>query len=169
MSTLGSIYDPHSGVSRSFLRGLEKLSIRDLESAWEFFREAEESATDKDAYIYTYMSYHGMVACQLGEDDGLERCRRAAHFEQFDGDVFHNLAIAELRHGHRREAIDAIRTGLRIDPGHQKLEHLRDRIGSRRSPVLGFLSRDNFLNRFLGKVSWRWTHPRRRGRVQHSR
>jgi hypothetical protein len=158
MSTLGNIYDPHSGVSRSFLRGLEKLSIRDLESAWILFREAEESATEKDTYIYTYMSYHGMVACQLGELDGLDRCRHAAHFEQFDGDVFHNLAISELRHGNRRHAIEAIRTGLRIDPDNQKLERLRERIGSRRRPVLGFLSRDNFLNRILGKLTWRLTH-----------
>ncbi len=168
MSTLGNIYDPHSGVSRSFLRGLEKLSIRDLDSALVLFRDAEENADEQDSYIYVYMSYHGMVACQLGDETGLARCRRAAYFEHFDGDVFHNLAIAELRHGNRRQAIEAIRNGLRVEPGHKRLQRLRERIGSRRTPVLGFLSRDNFFNRVLGKISWRFSQRGRQRRVRSS-
>lgn len=168
MSVLGNIYDPHSGVNRHFLRGLEKLSAREFEAACHYFAMAEDESNN-GSFTFKYMSYHGMTRCQLGEVEGLSQCRRAAHFEKYDGDVFHNLAISELKFNHRRLAVEAISTGLRIDPENRKLENLRIRIGERREPIIRFLSRDNVLNRFLGRLTWRMGAARRNARILRER
>ena len=52
----------------------------------------------------------------------------------------------------RRLAVNTIERGLKLDPDHKGLLELKQEIGARRKPVLGFLGRDNPLNVFLGRL-----------------
>ena len=79
-------------------------------------------------------------------------CRRAVHLERFNGDVYYNLALAELDLGERRNAIEIMRGGLVIEPEHKGLNELQGKICARKNPTMRFLSRDNVLNRVIGKL-----------------
>ncbi len=101
-------------------------------------------------------SYYGYTLVCLGEQtEGLAVCRDAAESELNDPVVFYNLARAALRCGQRRLALHAIGLGRVAGPDFAELERLRRRMGVRRQPVLGFLSRDNPLNIILGRMRHR--------------
>jgi len=53
--------------------------------------------------------------------------------------------------------VRAIQRGLEAAPEDPRLLAARDAIGMRRPPVLPFLSRDNPLNRVLGRLRHRWS------------
>ena len=63
-----------------------------------------------------------------------------------------NLARTQLLANDRRGAVSAIQGGLKIDPHQEDLLELQRQIGVRREPVLSFLSRDNLINRILGRL-----------------
>jgi hypothetical protein len=99
-----------------------------------------------------FMSYLGLVHVLLDQGDGLKLCRRAVHLERFNGDLYYNLALAELESGKRQNAIEVLRSGLVIEPRHQGLTELHGKICSRKNPTLRFLSRNHLINRVLGKI-----------------
>ena len=116
------------------------------------FRRAIKNSIE-DEYSSLYASYHGYVNAQLGNPNGLRQCRLAAHFEEHHADVFLNLARVEIQEGNRTRALDAIRSGLRLDPGHTALRQIRNEQGVRRRPVIGWLTRENRVNQTLGKFA----------------
>ena len=65
-----------------------------------------------------------------------------------------SAATAELKLRHRKRACSAVKLGLKLDPRDTDLIGLRTRMGSRRKPCLQFLSRDNLLNKWLGRVTY---------------
>ncbi len=102
-----------------------------------------------------YASAIGMTQVFMGDRSGLNLCRRLAEIEPFDGDVALHLAQAELHIKHRKQAIAAIEHGLRISPRHKGLNHLQRMIGRRRTPPFNFLERDHFLNKVVGKMTYK--------------
>lgn len=102
-----------------------------------------------------YLSCEGLAMVHLKAPGGLELCRRAAAMAEAGADVFENLARAELHSGHRWAALCAIEQGLALEMGHEGLIRLRRSMGVRRPPLIGFLSRDQLLNRILGRLTYR--------------
>lgn len=102
-----------------------------------------------------YLSYCGRALYHLDDKQlGFEKCLKAAEDEKVHTDVFYNLAYVASHYGRRELAIKAIAQGRAIDPYDTQLIHLRRALGLRRKPVLGFLPRDNGINRWLGKISY---------------
>lgn len=147
-----------------FQEGLRRWEQEDLEGALQYFRAADLEADDLDAYHNVYTSYHGVALVYKGDLSGLNLCRQAATGERLHAEVYCNLALAEYRLHHRRRAHTALAKGLKIDRRHLRLNRLRLEMGYRRPPILGFLSRDHFLNRILGRATYR-----SRGRAARSR
>ncbi|MBZ0070312.1 MAG: hypothetical protein K8I04_01060 [Gammaproteobacteria bacterium] len=147
-----------------FLQGRRYVKQGDWVAALACFKTANQATSDLDVYANLYLAYLGLTQVQLNDVSGLNLCRRAAVEERARGDVFENLARAELKLGHRRQAREAVRRGLRVEPGHVGLRDLRIQMGIRRAPALAFLGRDNPLNRFLGKLSYRPRRGSPRGR-----
>lgn len=141
-----------------FIEGQRLLRKGNLPGALVCFKAANQATIDHHALASLYMSYLGLTQVMLNDVSGLNLCRRAAQEETHRGDVFENLARAELRLGHRRQACDALRRGLKLDKTHTGLRDLRSEIGMRRPPTLAFLDRDNPLNRFLGKLTYKSRH-----------
>ena len=52
----------------------------------------------------------------------------------------------------RRKAVEALEKGLALDPRHPGLKRLMAEMGTRKTPVIPFLHRDNPLNVSLGKM-----------------
>ncbi len=136
--------------------GLAFYRKKQWKTAARHFGQADKKAGHDDLFMHLYMSYQGLCQVLSGDISGLNLCRYAASMETLQPDVFRNLAIAELKLRHRKRACSAIRLGLGLDPKHAGLLKLRAGIGVRRRPPVQFLSRDNLLNKWLGRI----THQR---------
>ncbi|MEL7060492.1 MAG: hypothetical protein AAGN46_10740 [Acidobacteriota bacterium] len=100
--------------------------------------------------VYSYLGF-GLARHRRQIPKGIRLCRQAIRLEFYQPENYLNLArTCLLSERYRREAVAAVRDGLKIDPGHAELLALQARLGARRQPVLGFLSRRNLLNRLLG-------------------
>lgn len=102
-----------------------------------------------------YFSYMGFALAKQRNQiaQGIKLCRHAIKLEFFQSENYVNLArTCLLSEKYRREAWEAIREGLRMDPEHPELLDLERKLGSRKPPVIGFLGRNNPLNRLLGSM-----------------
>lgn len=151
---MSNIFRDYAAMSPDFRQGIAHLAAGEHEEALDAFARADFSTSRDDVYKNKYQSFHGFLLVQSGQSKGIEMCRAAAVQECFDGDVFYNLARAELKSGRRREAIQAIRRGLDIDATHTDMLHLRRRLGVRRNVMFAFLDRDNVINRLIGKLTY---------------
>lgn len=149
-----SIYRDYVAMCLEFREGMHFLEQGDHASALDCFARADAMTAADNVYKHKYRSFHGLLLLKTGQLNGMNLCRQAAGAECFDGDVFYNLAQCELLRGNRRAAIGVIRRGLEVDSTHPDLIRLRQKLGIRRNQVLPFLSRDNFLNRLLGKLTY---------------
>lgn len=101
--------------------------------------------------VYAYLGY-GVAKFQNKTTEGLRLCEHAVKIQFYEADNHWNLARVSVIAGHRRNAVQAINAGLKLDPDHDGLLALKQEIGLRREPVLGFLDRDNPVNVFLGRI-----------------
>lgn len=157
--SIANLFDQNSGISRSFLEGMQQLEKKDYAAALECFKQSLSLCGDNDSYLHTYLSYMGLTQVMCGHKQGIKYCRRAAHFEKYNGNVYYNLALSELALKNRKRAVEAIHGGLAIEADHQDLLRLRQQIGVRERPAIRFFGRDHFINRFLGRRR-RHHHPR---------
>ena len=158
MNDPGSKVGSQVPLHPDFVEGQASFRRGDLKGALQCFRSAHLATAETHVHAQLYLSFLGLTQVLLNDAAGLNLCRRAAAQETRHGDVFENLARAELQLGHRRQAFHAVRCGLRMDRGNRALESLRREMGVRRRPMLGFLDRDNPLNRILGKLTYRVRH-----------
>ena len=142
MSTLASAQD-------HFRLGCDDLRDEVFDRALGHFREANRL----DPGSAQYRSFFGLALglCERRWDQALELCRSAARDEFFDPTHYHNLARLHLAFGFKAEAIRLLRRGLMIDPGNEPIASSLADLGVRRRPPLGFLRRENALNRWLGR------------------
>ena len=124
-----------------------------LELLWKASRKAADS-DELPASFYAYAGF-GTARYQHQLAEGERMCRYAVRLDS--SDPAHYLMLAEvcLLRRNRKEAVDALLKGLRLEPHHAPLRRLQKRIGFRRPPVLSFWSRDHPLNRFLGRLRHR--------------
>ena len=149
----GSGIEKTGQLRKDFIDGLACLRKDDYAGALVLFRAADEGAEPGDSYRSRYTSFHGLARVHLGDSSGVKLCRKAAAGELHDADVYCNLALLEHRLKNRESAWTALRRGLRIDPSHAGLKRLQaDMQLRRRHALLPGLSRNNFLNRLLGRL-----------------
>jgi tetratricopeptide (TPR) repeat protein len=130
--------------------GLSLLESERRAEALEHFRAAH----GLERQSARYASYYGLGLALVERrfNKAVELCRAAVKDEFFAPDLYRNLARVHLVFGFKMEGIRYLRRGLMIDPANAEiLADLRD-LGVRRQPVLGFLPRRHFLNRWLGRL-----------------
>jgi hypothetical protein len=115
-----------------------------------------EDRTSLPGLFYSYLGY-GIALREQRREEGLKLCRHAIKIEFFQPENYLNLARTLLLGNDRRGAWKAVREGIKVDPHHEELLALQKELGLRRPPVLSFLPRQNFLNRFLGGLRHRLT------------
>lgn len=128
-------------------RGLEGLAL--FEAALELERRLGAKTPQA-----RYLSYYGLAlardAGQLRE--GAECCRQAVALEFFNADLFWNYGRVLLLSDRRKEAYAAFVKGLSVQKNHQEILREIGRMGWRKRPMIGFLSRAHPVNAFLGRV-----------------
>jgi tetratricopeptide (TPR) repeat protein len=136
--------------------GIEAARAKKFDRGLVFLGEATlQLSRDKDSRIPpAALSYYGLcLAMQKGRNkEAAEYCELALEREFFNVEHYVNLGQVWINAGHRRKAVDALDRGLAIEPGDPRLRMLRESVGVRKPPVLGFLPRDNPVNVSLGKV-----------------
>lgn len=133
-----------------YLTGRRLLEGPRRSDAFEHFRAAHEL----DRSSPRYASYYGLGLALVERrfNKAVELCRAAVKEEFFSPDLYRNLARVHLVFGFKAEAIRYLRRGLMIDPGNEEILADLASLGVRRRPVLGFLPRRHFVNRWLGRL-----------------
>lgn len=136
-----------------FRSGITEFEAEAYAGALEHFRAAHRL----DPTSPRYRSYFGLCVgiTERRFDKALELCRSAAKEEFYNASLYHNLARVHLAFGFKAEAIRYLRRGLMIDPENQTILAELYRLGERQAPVLGFLRRQNPLNRLFGRMRQR--------------
>ena len=100
----------------------------------------------------TAMSYYAVSLANVegNYDKAISLCLMAAEKEFYNPDIYLNLGRIFLLNGQKSVAIKAFKKGLKYDSAHNDLRREVKSLGIRRKPVVSFLPRQNFVNRFLG-------------------
>jgi tetratricopeptide (TPR) repeat protein len=127
---------------------------RDLPGAHVAFERAHR----RDPRDPRYMSWYGvtLVLVEKNSNLGVLLCDQALRATGPDPDLLLNQARVHLALNQRDRAVRAVTRGLELWPDDRRLKAARDLLGTRREPVLRFVSRDNLLNRLLGRIRHRW-------------
>lgn len=104
-----------------------------------------------------YLSFLGLAIAHAERkwDKASELCEIAVQLRRSEVQFHLNLAEVYGISGRRGKALDALDAALKHFGENKQLRRARSRAEKRRHPVLRFLSRDNFLNRELGKLRHR--------------
>lgn len=161
---------------------MEKQALRTSEQLKSLVREGISSARDKD-YEEAYstlgealdgyrakgekipavaLSYYALaLGLHLKKfKQAIELCQSALNAEPSRVDHYVNLALLYQAARFRRKAVEMVARGLELDGGNVRLLQLKATLGWRRPPVVSSLSRDHWLNIFLGKLRHSLSPPK---------
>ncbi len=108
------------------------------------------------------MSWYGvtLVLVERNSNLGVVYCDQALRAEGPTPELLLNQARVALALGQRERAVRAIVRGLESWPDDEGLRMAKEAMGWRRRPVIPFLPRSNPLNRWLGKLRYKWRRRR---------
>lgn len=101
--------------------------------------------------VYSFLGY-GLARQHLKYRQGLALCEYALRAQPGEPENYLNMARILLLMNRRHKALGVLNRGLALAPDHPVLQETRLSLGVRRSPVLAFLERSNFVNRLLGRL-----------------
>ena len=144
----------------SLEEGLALLARGEAAEAHRCFARAHRMA-QSDLRI---MSWYGLtlVLVEKNSSLGVLYCDQAVRLGGAEPETSLNQARVHLGLGQRERAVKALARGLAAHPDDPGLRAAQEAMGWRRRPILPWLPRSNPLNRWLGKLRWRWSrhaHP----------
>jgi tetratricopeptide (TPR) repeat protein len=146
-----------------FKKGLHWLKCNQEREAHKCFNQALIHDPD-DHLLPAVKSYLGytLATVEGREISGVRLMREALNQDITRADFFTNLGKVYLNVIYdRKRAIYVLHRALKYCPRDPELHDLIRKLGIRRTPLLSFLSRHHFLNRFLGKYIFK-SKPRNR-------
>jgi tetratricopeptide (TPR) repeat protein len=146
-------------LNDTFLLGCVYLKEANYPEALSYFRRLlaayEEDSTS--AVPPELLSYFGL-ALALGENrikEAVTYCTTAIKKEFYRSEFYINLSRVYLTANRRSSAVDVLYKGLKIDNQDPSILAELRKLGIRRKPVLGFLTRSHVLNKYLGLITSR--------------
>lgn len=146
-----------------YLKEIRRLIKRKkLNNAHELIQDASVLYAD-DPFIMSFRGYL-RVAVLKQHKEGIEECKCAiASYDkkgvmgrEYYHNIFYlNLGRAYLATGNKEFAIRYLRKGLEYDDKNSEIINELILLGVRKRPVIPFLPRDNFLNKYLGLILFR--------------
>ena len=109
------------------------------------------------------LSYYGYLQAVVDKKfrSGVENCKRAILLLKEQGpssekvpySVFYlNLGKAFIAAGRKKDALDALKNGLKYDSGNSEIKKELQDLGVRKTPPVAFLDRSNPVNVVLGMI-----------------
>jgi tetratricopeptide (TPR) repeat protein len=150
---MGFIIETQSNGSKGleeFRQGLTRLRDGKLDDAALHFRRAFEQDRENPFYI----SYQGLLVglVQRKWADAEQLCETAVQRNRTHAQLYLNLADVYLQAGRKEDAIETLRRGAIYNPRDLRIHNALETLGTRRQPLIRFLSRRNVLNRTLGRL-----------------
>ena len=131
-----------------FQRGVLALQQRNSLAALAFFERAY--AMRKTPLTASYLGF--CIATERGKiSDAISLCSQAIEEEPHEPRHYLNLAKVYLKADLKPECLNALRKGIAQGDDPQ-IRLLLETVGVRKPPLLSFLPRKNFLNRYLGFI-----------------
>jgi len=114
----------------------------------------EDSPPLQTAKAASGLSYFGvcLALVQRKFKVAADLCRRAIDLEFYNGEHYANLARVYLAAGHRKKALEAVESGMKVAPENDSLALVRQQIGVRARPAIPFLDRSHPINVTLGQA-----------------
>ena len=107
----------------------------------------------KSPELLSYLSY--CIATERGQIyEALKLCNEALSQEPDNPVHYLNLGRIYLHAGKKEEALLTLRKGLSFGE-NQAIRSILEKIGTRGKPVIPFLSRNSFLNKYIGLLLYR--------------
>jgi predicted Zn-dependent protease len=141
-------------VPQRIREGMALVDMGKLDRAQELFEGYLQAYPDSSLAL----SFLGMIRAVRGVavSEGLAQCQQAVARDPQEALCFLNLSKAFLAAGDRYQCVRSLHRGLKLRTPHRGLlMTFYKTIGLRRKPVIPFLSRDNFLNNLLGRLTWK--------------
>jgi len=109
-------------------------------------------AADLEKHNPYYMSFVGvsLARAEMQWTPALKLCETALSMKRNEAQLYLNLAEVYMSAGRREEALMTLDRALASLGRDARIQRARRKLGSRRSPVLSFLDRQNIVNRHLG-------------------
>lgn len=144
-------------------RGRSALKAGRYRQAHELLTEfCDRQITEEAPIPANVLADYAVSLAHLGElKEAAEICFRALSVDRRNADAYAALSRVYMLGGSRRKAIEAMDRGFAISPRHPSLKAVQELIGTRRNPVIPFLSRDHRVNVLLGKIVERFRARRR--------
>ncbi len=141
-------------VAEALDEGIRRFAAGDPEGAHEMFGIAHRRAPGEPRV----QSWFGLtlVLVEKNSNLGVVLCDEALRVHGPEPELLLNQARLHLALRQRERAVRALLRGLELWPDDPRLVAARDALGVRRPPVIRFLSRNNPLNRILGRLRYRW-------------
>ena len=134
--------------AESFRLGTEALNARNYPAAHRYLQaavERERTADHLSQYALALVHHTGNLHAAVA------LCQEAVKKEPRDAEQYLRMGTVYLVGGRKREAVRILNLGLRVGR-HPGITRLLQILGQRKRPVLPFLSRNNPLNKYLGKI-----------------
>jgi tetratricopeptide (TPR) repeat protein len=147
---------PDSVLERALEEGADWYRQGDLEQAHACFQTAHRRRTTDPLCL----AWYGLTLILVERNNalGLRYCEESVRRGGANvPGAWLNLGRAYRALGHRVLAVRALERGRELDPEHALLLEEMRLLGTRRPPVLSFLSRSHPLNRILGRIRHRWS------------
>lgn len=149
-TVLEVMMDPETGAiaQREFDRAQRELDQNNVLAAL--------ACLERALSIWNDPLWHSRLGFCLAKQRGqikqaLELCSASIQHDPENSLHYLYLGKVHLLAGNTNEALQAFRQGM-MQGGSPELEKMLDALGTRKSPVISFLSRNNILNKFLGIV-----------------
>ncbi len=157
------MHDPNAPTKQSrhdLVKGAIRLTRQEkFDEALPIFEEFLPQLTGGDLsdkrVAASAFSYYGLCVAMVRRkySQAVDYCNVSLKSNFLDPDHRYNLALVYLERDDRRKAVETLNAGLRIEPQNTMINVILDRIGRRRPPAIAFLSRDNPINIFFGRMS----------------
>ena len=137
-----------------FLDGLVLFHRYEYRAAKECFQAVHDENSDHAGS----RSYLGVCVgiCDRRFEEAVALCTSASKQEFFNPEAYLNLARVYLHFGFKNEGRRFLLRGQMIDPANAEIATALGQLGARMSPVLRFLPRRHFINRWLGSARHRF-------------
>lgn len=135
-------------ADKTFRRALEALAAGETRSALALLERALK-LNDNPSW-HSYLGY--CIAKERGQvKKGADLCFACLELEPDNPDHYLNLGKVHMVAGRKPDALGVLRQGMAVG-GSKEIIDLLIQLGTRKPPVLSFLSRDHLLNRVLGII-----------------
>lgn len=99
-------------------------------------------------------SYYGLCVAMVRRKyaEAIKYCNLSVKANFMDPEHRINLALVYLERDDRKNAVKNLEAGLRLHPSNKRIRKIFKEIGRRKPVIFSFLSRDNPLNVWIGKL-----------------